>query len=62
MLKYLSDEELENLKTYKHKADKTTLELFYTDKLLVPVEKLFPSVILAKLYINCRDGLQMSSH
>lgn len=45
MLQYLSIDELENLKTYKHKADKTTLEKYYTDTLLPPIEKVLPSVI-----------------
>jgi hypothetical protein len=39
----LSYQELQNLKGYKHHADKTTLELFYTNKVLPPVEKLFPT-------------------
>lgn len=51
MLQYLSDEQLENLKTYKHHADKTTLEQFYTNKLLVPVEKIFPTVRCMQLNV-----------
>ena len=41
---YLTEEELTKLATYKHSADKTTLEKLYVEKLLVPIEKnLFPA-------------------
>jgi hypothetical protein len=41
---FLTEEELTKLATYKHSADKTTLEKLYVEKLLVPIEKnLFPA-------------------
>eukprot|EP00347_Sterkiella_histriomuscorum_P006704 403351756 len=39
----LTAEELANMKDYKHQADKTTMETFYVNKLLVPIEAAFPS-------------------
>jgi hypothetical protein len=44
MTSYLTKEELENLKKYKHHAGKTTLETFYIEKVFNHVEPLFPSV------------------
>ena len=37
-LTYLSSEEMKAFKNYKHSADKTTLESFYCNVLLKPVE------------------------
>lgn len=38
----LTADELANLKDYKHQADKTTMETYYVNHLLVPVEKAIP--------------------
>ena len=41
---YLSKEQLAKLSVYKHSAEKTTMETFYVEKLLLPIEKhLYPS-------------------
>lgn len=39
----LTDQELKKFSTYKHSAAKTTIETFYVEKALVPIEKhVFP--------------------
>lgn len=38
-LDYLTPKELETFSQYKHIAPKTTMEKFYVEKLLVPIEK-----------------------
>jgi hypothetical protein len=41
---YLSKDQLAKMSAYKHSAEKTTMETFYVEKLLVPIEKyMFPS-------------------
>lgn len=38
----LTADELSNMKDYKHQADKTTMETYYVNHLLVPVECAIP--------------------
>ena len=47
MAMMLTDEEMKLFKTYKHASPKTTYEKFYTERALVPLEKLYPSYISA---------------
>ena len=42
MTEYLTSAEIKKFDTYKHIAPKTTYEKFYVEKLLVPLEKLYP--------------------
>ena len=43
MTEYLTSTEIKKFDTYKHIAPKTTLEKFYVEKFLVPLEKLYPA-------------------
>ena len=47
MALYLTDDQLKAFKTYRHIAPKTSLETIYVDKLLPPLEKMYPSWVSA---------------
>lgn len=44
MVSYLTIEEMEHFKKYRHAADKTTLETFYCTRVFNHVEKALPNV------------------
>ena len=53
----LTPEQLKRFHTYKHIAPKTTLETFYVDKFLVPLEKLYPSRVSANTITLLGQGV-----